>query len=80
MVWQEVQLLWEMMWSHGSPHLPLFLALAVLCTLSKEIRSIHMQFDDILRRVNDLAGHISLLDTLVNAEALMATLKVPFAT
>ncbi|KAG9138678.1 hypothetical protein Leryth_018563 [Lithospermum erythrorhizon] len=66
-----VLLLWEVLWTHHlSEHLHLYVCVAVLKRHRTKIMGEQMDFDTLLKFINELSGHIDLDATLRDAEAL----------
>ncbi|KAI9499374.1 rab-GTPase-TBC domain-containing protein [Zychaea mexicana] len=69
--WDDVIRLWEVLWTnHLSPHMIMFIALAVLDQHRQVILENLTQFDEILKYINELTGTIDLEETLKRAEVL----------
>ncbi|CAO3677177.1 unnamed protein product [Rhizopus stolonifer] len=69
--WEDVIELWEVLWTDWlTDKMVLFIALAVLEIHRDKILNELGQFDEILRYINDLTGHIDLKSTLKKAEVL----------
>ncbi|OIV99898.1 hypothetical protein TanjilG_26236 [Lupinus angustifolius] len=63
--------LWEVLWTHyPSEHLHLYVCVALLKRYRKKIMGEEMDFDTLLKFINELSGHIDLDATLRDAEAL----------
>ncbi|KAF9662875.1 hypothetical protein SADUNF_Sadunf18G0099900 [Salix dunnii] len=63
--------LWEVLWTHYlSEHLHLYVCVAILKRYRNKIRGEHMDFDTLLKFINELSGHIDLDSILRDAEAL----------
>ncbi|XP_052309893.1 uncharacterized protein LOC18099927 isoform X2 [Populus trichocarpa] len=63
--------LWEVLWTHYlSEHLHLYVCVAILKRYRKKIMGEHMDFDTLLKFINELSGHIDLDAILRDAEAL----------
>ncbi|KAG6739986.1 hypothetical protein POTOM_057618 [Populus tomentosa] len=63
--------LWEVLWTHYlSEHLHLYVCVAILKRYRNKIMGEHMDFDTLLKFINELSGHIDLDSTLRDAEAL----------
>ncbi|KAJ1443915.1 Rab-GTPase-TBC domain [Sesbania bispinosa] len=63
--------LWEVLWTHyPSEHLHLYVCVAVLKRYRGKIMGEEMDFDNLLKFINELSGHIDLDATLRDAEAL----------
>ncbi|GFS30817.1 RabGAP/TBC domain-containing protein [Actinidia rufa] len=63
--------LWEVLWTHYlSEHLHLYVCVAVLKKYRRKIMGEQMDFDTLLKFINELSGQIDLDATLRDAEAL----------
>jgi len=63
--------LWEVLWSHYlSEHFHLYMCVAILKRHRRKIMDEQMEFDTLLKFINELSGHIELESTLRDAEAL----------
>ncbi|MCD9638256.1 hypothetical protein HAX54_022108 [Datura stramonium] len=63
--------LWEVLWTHYlSEHLHLYVCVAILRRYRSKIIGEEMDFDTLLKFINELSGHINLDATLRDAEAL----------
>ncbi|XP_060172050.1 uncharacterized protein LOC132603146 isoform X1 [Lycium barbarum] len=63
--------LWEVLWTHYlSEHLHLYVSVAILRRYRSKIIGEEMDFDTLLKFINELSGHINLDATLREAEAL----------
>ncbi|RDX87299.1 TBC1 domain family member 15, partial [Mucuna pruriens] len=63
--------LWEVLWTHyPSEHLHLYVCVAILKRYRGKIMGEEMDFDTLLKFINELSGHIDLDATLRDAEAL----------
>ncbi|KAK4420197.1 TBC1 domain family member 15 [Sesamum alatum] len=63
--------LWEVMWTHHlSEHLHLYVCVAILKRHRSKIMGEQMDFDTLLKFINELSGQIDLDGTLREAEAL----------
>ncbi|KAJ6857527.1 hypothetical protein NC651_039054 [Populus alba x Populus x berolinensis] len=63
--------LWEVLWTHYlSEHLHLYVCVAILKRHRNKIMGEHMDFDTLLKFINELSGHIDLDSILRDAEAL----------
>ncbi|CAK9211617.1 unnamed protein product, partial [Sphagnum troendelagicum] len=63
--------LWEVLWSnHLSEHFHLYMCVALLKRNRRKIMDEQMEFDTLLKFINELSGHIDLDSTLRDAEAL----------
>ncbi|KAG1380441.1 hypothetical protein G6F61_004055 [Rhizopus arrhizus] len=69
--WDDVLQLWEVLWTDWlTDKMVLFIALAVIDAHRDKIMNELNQFDETLRYINDLSGHIDLKSTLERAEVL----------
>ncbi|XP_058760041.1 uncharacterized protein LOC131633335 [Vicia villosa] len=69
--YEKTMLLWEVLWTHyPSEHLHLYVCVAVLKRYRNKIMGEEMDFDSLLKFINELSGHIDLDATLRDAEAL----------
>ncbi|EIE81059.1 hypothetical protein RO3G_05764 [Rhizopus delemar RA 99-880] len=69
--WDDVLQLWEVLWTDWlTDKMVLFIVLAVIDTHRDKIMNELNQFDETLRYINDLSGHIDLKSTLERAEVL----------
>ncbi|KAJ6912922.1 TBC1 domain family member 15-like isoform X2 [Populus alba x Populus x berolinensis] len=63
--------LWEVLWTHYlSEHLQLYVCVAILKRYRNKIMGERMDFDTLLKFINELSGHIDLDAILRDAEAL----------
>ncbi|KAJ6372699.1 hypothetical protein OIU76_027089 [Salix suchowensis] len=63
--------LWEVLWTHHvSEHLHLYVCVAILKRYRNKIMGERMDFDTLLKFINELSGHIDLDSILRDAEAL----------
>uniref|UniRef100_A0A5B6ZXE5 TBC1 domain family member 15 n=1 Tax=Davidia involucrata TaxID=16924 RepID=A0A5B6ZXE5_DAVIN len=63
--------LWEVLWTHYlSEHFHLYVCVAILKRYRSKIMGEQMDFDTLLKFINELSGHIDLDATLRDAEAL----------
>ncbi|XP_047325654.1 TBC1 domain family member 15-like [Impatiens glandulifera] len=63
--------LWEVLWTHYlSEHLHLYVCVAILKRQKNKIIGEEMDFDTLLKFINELSGHIDLDSALRDAEAL----------
>ncbi|KAB2079612.1 hypothetical protein ES319_A05G016200v1 [Gossypium barbadense] len=63
--------LWEVLWTHHlSEHLHLYVCIALLKRYRGKIIGEQMEFDTLLKFINELSGHIDIDVTLRDAEAL----------
>lgn len=68
---EETMRLWEVLWTrYLSEHLHLYLCVAILKRYRNKIIGEQMDFDTLLKFINELSGHIDLDATLRDAEAL----------
>ncbi|KAE8665360.1 hypothetical protein F3Y22_tig00112632pilonHSYRG00068 [Hibiscus syriacus] len=64
-------LLWEVLWTrHSSEHLHLVVCVAILKRYRGKIMEEHMEFDTLLKFINELSGQIDIDSILRDAEAL----------
>ncbi|KAF8393172.1 hypothetical protein HHK36_021413 [Tetracentron sinense] len=69
--YEKTMRLWEVLWTHYlSEHFHLYVCVAILKRYSKKIMGEQMDFDTLLKFINELSGHINLDATLRDAEAL----------
>ncbi|EXC33718.1 TBC1 domain family member 15 [Morus notabilis] len=69
--YEKTMRLWEVLWTHYlSEHLHLYLCVAILKRQRNKIISEQMDFDTLLKFINELSGHIDLDSVLRDAEAL----------
>ncbi|GAB4832834.1 hypothetical protein Ancab_006849 [Ancistrocladus abbreviatus] len=69
--YQETMRLWEVLWTHHlSEHMHLYVCVAILKRYKNKIIGEQMDFDTLLKFINELSGHIDLEQTLRDAEAL----------
>ncbi|KAK4265243.1 hypothetical protein QN277_026323 [Acacia crassicarpa] len=69
--YEKTMQLWEVLWTHYlSEHLHLYLCVAILKRYRNKIIGEEMDFDTLLKFINELSGHIDLDATLRDAEAL----------
>ncbi|XP_039017142.1 TBC1 domain family member 17-like [Hibiscus syriacus] len=69
--YEETMRLWEVLWTHHlSEHLHLYVCVAVLKRYRSKIIGEQMDFDTLLKFINELSGQIALDATLRDAEAL----------
>ncbi|XP_054805639.1 uncharacterized protein LOC129308520 [Prosopis cineraria] len=69
--YEKTMRLWEVLWTYYlSEHLHLYLCVAILKRYRNKIIGEKMDFDTILKFINELSGHIDLDATLRDAEAL----------
>lgn len=63
--------LWEVLWTHyPSEHLHLYVCVAILKRYRSKIIGEQMDFDTLLKFINELSGHINLDAVVRDAEAL----------
>ncbi|KAL3535889.1 hypothetical protein ACH5RR_004350 [Cinchona calisaya] len=63
--------LWELLWTHyPSEHLHLYVCVAILKRYRSKIMGEQMDFDTLLKFINELSGHIDLDAIIRGAEAL----------
>ncbi|CAN4096548.1 unnamed protein product [Withania somnifera] len=68
---EKIMRLWEVLWTHyGSEHLHLYVCVAILKRYRSKIMGEEMDFDTLLKFINELSGHIDLDAILRDAEAL----------
>ncbi|KAL5183532.1 TBC1 domain family member 15 [Glycine soja] len=69
--YEKTMRLWEVLWTHyPSEHLHLYVCVAILKRYRGKIIGEQMDFDTLLKFINELSGHIDLDATLRDAEAL----------
>eukprot|EP00252_Welwitschia_mirabilis_P020499 TRINITY_DN5046_c0_g1_i3.p1 TRINITY_DN5046_c0_g1~~TRINITY_DN5046_c0_g1_i3.p1 ORF type:complete len:672 (+),score=142.29 TRINITY_DN5046_c0_g1_i3:181-2196(+) len=69
--YEKVMRLWEVLWTHYlSEHFHLYICVALLKRHRKKIIEEEMDFDTLLKFINELSYHIDLEKTLRDAEAL----------
>ncbi|URE43620.1 TBC1 domain family member [Musa troglodytarum] len=69
--YDQVMHLWEVLWTHYlSEHLHLYMCVAILKSHRKKIMGEQMDFDTLLKFINELSGNIDLDWTIREAEAL----------
>lgn len=69
--YEDVIRLWEALWTnHLTEHLHLYICVALLKLHKKKIIEEEMDFDTLLKFINELSGHIDLEVALRDAEAL----------
>ncbi|KAJ6829979.1 TBC1 domain family member 15 [Iris pallida] len=69
--YENVMHLWEVLWTHYlSEHFHLYVCIAILKRYRKKIMGEEMDFDTLLKFINELSGHIDLDETIKDAEAL----------
>ncbi|XP_027916325.1 TBC1 domain family member 17 isoform X1 [Vigna unguiculata] len=69
--YEKTMRLWEVLWTHyPSEHLHLYLCVAILNRYRGKIIREEMDFDTLLKFINELSGHIDLDASLRDAEAL----------
>ncbi|XP_059433004.1 uncharacterized protein LOC132166242 isoform X1 [Corylus avellana] len=69
--YEKTMRLWEVLWTHYlSEHLHLYVCVAILKRYRNKIMGEQMDFDTLLKFINELSGHIDLDPILRDAEAL----------
>ncbi|CAJ1944606.1 unnamed protein product [Sphenostylis stenocarpa] len=69
--YEKTMRLWEVLWTrYPSEHLHLYVCVAILKRYRGKIMGEEMDFDTLLKFINELSGHIDLDATLRDAEAL----------
>lgn len=69
--YEKMMRLWEVLWTYYlSEHFHLYICVAILKKHRKKIMGEKMDFDTLLKFINELSGHIDLDATLKDAEAL----------
>ncbi|XP_022999278.1 TBC1 domain family member 15 [Cucurbita maxima] len=69
--YEKVMHLWEVLWTHYlSEHLHLYICVAILKRYRNKIMGEQMDFDTLLKFINELSGHIDLDAAIRDAEAL----------
>ncbi|KAK9269360.1 hypothetical protein L1049_001131 [Liquidambar formosana] len=69
--YEKTMRLWEVLWTHYlSEHLHLYVCVAILKRYRNKIMGEQMDFDTLLKFINELSGHIDLDAILKDAEAL----------
>ena len=69
--YEKTMRLWEVLWTHYlSEHLHLYVCVAILKRYGGKIIGEQMDFDTLLKFINELSGRIDLDATLRDAEAL----------
>ncbi|CAN8252709.1 unnamed protein product [Cochlearia groenlandica] len=69
--YEKTMQLWEVLWTHYlSEHLHLYVCVAILKRCRSKIMGEEMDFDTLLKFINELSGHIDLDSTIRDAEAL----------
>ncbi|KAL1206747.1 Rab GTPase-activating protein 22 [Cardamine amara subsp. amara] len=69
--YEKTMQLWEVLWTHYlSEHLHLYVCVAILKRFRSKIIGEQMDFDTLLKFINELSGHIDLDSTIRDAEAL----------
>ncbi|KAI4377334.1 hypothetical protein MLD38_014979 [Melastoma candidum] len=67
----QLMCLWEVFWTHyPSEHLHLYICVSILKRYRHKIMGERMDFDTLLKFINELSGHINLDSVLRDAEAL----------
>ena len=70
-VYEDVVSLWERLWTnHLTEHFHLYMCVALLKMYKKKIIDEEMDFDTLLKFINELSGHIDLERAMRDAEAL----------
>lgn len=73
---EQTSLLWEMMWTNThSKYLNIFMCVTLLMLHREVIMQQQMQFDEVLKYVNDLSGHLEVELALSTMEALISAYK-----
>lgn len=68
---EKILRLWEVLWTHYlSEHLHLYVCVAILKRYRNKIMGEQMDFDTLLKFINELSGHIDLDSILRDSEAL----------
>ncbi|KAF3453735.1 hypothetical protein FNV43_RR04176 [Rhamnella rubrinervis] len=69
--YEKTMRLWEVFWTHYlTEHLHLYVCVAILKRCRNKIMGEQMDFDTLLKFINELSGHIDLDSVLRDAEAL----------
>lgn len=69
--YEMVMRMWEVLWTHHlSEHFHLYICVAILRRYRKKIMGDDMDFDTLLKFINELSGQIDLDRILRDAEAL----------
>lgn len=69
--YEKTMCVWEVLWTHYlSEHLHLYVCVAILKKYRSKIIGEQMDFDTLLKFINELSGQIDLDSTLREAEAL----------
>ncbi|PKU75470.1 TBC1 domain family member 15 [Dendrobium catenatum] len=69
--YQKLLCLWEVLWTHYiSEHFHLYICVAILKKYRRQIYTERMDFDTLLKFVNELSGKIDLDEILMEAESL----------
>ncbi|KAK8953813.1 hypothetical protein KSP39_PZI002596 [Platanthera zijinensis] len=69
--YEEIMQLWEALWTHHlSEHFHLYMSVAILKSHREKIMGEGMDFDDLLKFINGLAGEIDLNEIISVAEVL----------
>ncbi|XP_072953150.1 uncharacterized protein [Typha angustifolia] len=69
--YEQIMRLWEVLWTHYlSEHFHLYMCVAILKRYRKRIMGEQMDFDTLLKFINELSGHIDLDRSIRDAEAL----------
>jgi len=73
---EQILRLWEVMWSNQlTPNFHLFIAISILLSCKEDIMKESMNFDDMVKYINDRNNTIHLEDTLTHAEQLYIKFK-----
>ncbi|KAL8152568.1 hypothetical protein V2J09_010328 [Rumex salicifolius] len=68
---EDTMRMWEVLWTHHlSEHLHLYVCVAILKRHRRKIIGERMDFDTLLKFINELSGHIDIESMLTDAEAL----------
>ncbi|XP_073283363.1 LOW QUALITY PROTEIN: uncharacterized protein [Primulina huaijiensis] len=69
--YEKTMRMWEVLWTHyPSEHLHLYVCVAILKRYQNKIIGEQMDFDSLLKFINEMSGHIDLDTILRDAEAL----------
>jgi len=72
----DIQILWDVLWSNYlSPNFHLFVALGLLLRHRKTFMDSSLEFDDIVKFINDLSGTLDVQECLIEAEKLFHHFK-----
>ena len=72
----KVMHLWEVLWTHYlSEHLHLYICVVILKRYHNKIMEEQMDFDTLLKFINELNGHIDLDAAIRDAEALLCVCR-----